>query len=286
MSLLYMYDIKECTLDDVSNAVQNFNGTQLCIGCADVTFSFHDSCLYPCLSIRDDKYGLIQPLAGRTVATIPELHLALKLGADLEFHDGFVFNNMLVDGEPIALFQDYVKIHISARNEAKKEGNELLQQLLKTYNNSLYGKLGQGINDSKVYDIRNGYSKRLNPSSITNPYLAMMITGFIRAVLSSIIVAIDSLKKEGLNYELISATTDGVLYKSPFSSIDIAIDDQKIQEHYNGDLKTTFKNGSNNFIKSFNNVDKVLYEKLQDYESFRLYEKATNNLSVQRVLDV
>ena len=137
----------------VKKAVENFNGRELKIGCADVTFRFPDTCLYPCLSIRHEKYGLIQPLEGRTVATIAELNLALKMGAELIYHDGFVLDDLLIDGKLSPLFRDHNFALMKRRNVAKADakagrdvsGNELLQNYLKTYVNSLYGKTGQGI---------------------------------------------------------------------------------------------------------------------------------------------
>lgn len=267
-------------IDKLKKAVENFNGRELKIGCADVTFRFPDTCLYPCLSMRHDKYGLIQPLEGRTVATIPELNLALKMGAELVYHDGFVLDDLLIGRKRFPLFRDHNFALMKQRNQAKADakagrdvsGNELLQNYLKTYVNSLYGKTGQGIRRTSSYSIKDGYSKVMPYSQITNPFYAMMITGTVRAALASVVDAIDSLKREGQDYEVYSATTDGVLYKAPLSSIHDALDDEIIQEKYEGSVHKAFKMGKHDFYKSYAAVDPVLYNKLQEYPAIALLE--------------
>ena len=109
-------------------------------------------------------------------------------------------------------------------------------------------------------------------SQITNPFYAMMITGTVRAALASVVDAIDSLKREGQDYEVYSATTDGVLYKAPLSSIHDALDDEIIQEKYDGSVHKAFKMGKHDFYKSYAAVDPVLYSKLQEYPAIVLLE--------------
>ncbi len=201
-------------IEKLKKVIEDFNGRDLRIGCADVTFQFPYTCRYPCLSMRHDKYGLIQPLEGRTVATIAELNLALKMGAELIYHDGFVLDDLLIDKKPFSLFRNHNFALMRHRNQAKADakagkdvsGNELLQNYLKTYVNSLYGKTGQGIRRTSSYSIKNGYSKVMPYSQITNPFYAMMITGTVRAALASVVHAIDALKRDGLGYEVYSAT--------------------------------------------------------------------------------
>ena len=264
----------------LEKAIQDFTGCDLKIGCADVTFRFPDTCLYPSLSIRHEHYGLIQPLEGRTVATIAELNLALKMGAELVYHDGFVLDDLLLDGKLFPLFRGHNFALMKQRNQAKADakagkdvsGNELLQNYLKTYVNSLYGKTGQGIRRSSSYSLKNGYSKVMPYSQITNPFYAMMITGTVRAALASVVDAIDSLKRDGHDYEVYSATTDGVLYKAPLSSIHDALDITIIQDKYDGSIQKAFKIGKHDFYKLYATVDPMLYNKLQEYPAIVLLE--------------
>jgi hypothetical protein len=267
-------------IEKLEKAVENFDGSSLLIGCADVTFQFPDTCLYPCLPIRHEKYGLIQPLEGRTVATIPELNLALKLGVELIYHDGFVLDDLLICGKLFPLFREHNFALMKRRNEAKADakagkdvsGNELMQNYLKTYVNSLYGKTGQGIRRTSSYSLKDGYSKVMPYSQITNPFYAMMITGTVRAALASVVHAIDTLKQDGLDYEVYSATTDGVLYKAPLSSIHDVLDDEIIQDKYEGSVHKAFKMGKHDFYKSYAAVDPMLYNKLQEYPAIVLLE--------------
>lgn len=269
-------------IEKLKKAVECFDGSFLLIGCGDVTFRFPNTCLYPCLSMRHEKYGLIQPLDGRTVATIPELNLALKMGAALTYHDGFVLDDLLIDEKPFPLFREHNFALMKRRNGAKADakagidvsGNELLQNYLKTYVNSLYGKTGQGIRRTSSYSLKDGYSKVMPYSQITNPFYAMMITGTVRAALASVVHAIDSLKQDGLGYEVYSATTDGVLYKAPLTSIHDVLDDAIIQDKYEGSVHKAFKMGKHDFYKSYAAADPMLYAKLKEYPAIVLLEKS------------
>lgn len=240
--------------------------THLPIALADIDFKFPNDCLYPCLSMKLDDFGLINPLEGRTVATLPEVHLALYQGADITYLDTVIIEDYSDD----YVFREHLYKLYQLRNEAKENDQELLQQLYKTYSNSLYGKISQGIRERKMYSTRDGITKKLPKSSITNSYYASITTGLIRAALSSILVALDELIKEGHNYKIISATTDGLLYGIDESKVSIKntlkIDDKKYT--YNS-LLEAFQDGYKKF-NPFDMVDPVLSERLLKFPSLRL----------------
>ena len=234
------------------------------IAMADITFKFPKSCLYPCLNINMD-FGLVSPLGGRTVATLPEIHLALYLGATIQYHEVVVIET----GDKY-LFKEHLHELITLRAEAKETDQELLQQLYKTYANSLYGKLAQGIRDRKMFSTRDGTTKPLPKSKITNPYFASMTTGLIRAALSEMLVAIQELIDEGYDYKIISATTDGLLYgvnpdivpeENLFNIDELSKQYETIAEA----LKAGYKK-----FQPFGKVDPLLYERLMTFPSLRL----------------
>lgn len=240
--------------------------THLPIALADIDFKFPDECLYPCLSMKLDDFGLINPLEGRTVASLPEIHLALYQGAYIEYHDAVVIEDYSDD----YVFREHLYKLYLLRNEAKDNDQELLQQLYKTYSNSLYGKIAQGIRERKMYNTRDGMTKKLPKSNITNSYYASMTTGLIRAALSSILQALDELIKEGHNYKIISATTDGLLYGIDESKVSVEDTLNMDNKKYTYDsLLEAFKDGYKKF-NPFDIVDPVLSERLLKFPSLRL----------------
>lgn len=251
--------------------------THLRIALADVDFSFPPDCKYPNLSVRIEGFGLINPLEGRTVATLPEIRLAKYLGAEIIYHEAIV----LVDYDlPIDITEDreeksYVfRTHLrnlfNLRSTAKKNNQELLQQLYKTYSNSIYGKVAQGIAPKSSYNTREGGTKKLPKSSITNSYYASMITGLIRAALSELLVAIDELINEGYNYKIISATTDGLIYGVDENVLKIEDVLDTVNESYT--YSTVYEALSNNYkkFKPFEVVDPILTKKIKDFPSLQL----------------
>lgn len=247
--------------------VKNFDGTRLAIAFADISFAFPKDTLYPNLCVKHDKYGLQNPLQGRTVATITEVHLALYLGATITYHEAFVAES--VDKNSY-VFRDHLGALVEKRDEAKKEKKELEQQMMKLYVNTLYGKVAQGITPKKGYDLRQEDTKELGISPVTQAYFASMITGTLRAGLSALLVVMDELNKEGYNYIPISATTDGILYKVGDASKCFK---DCLQPEYQSDVWESLKQGDKHFA-TFEKVDPVLYAKLQTFPVLRLLQQS------------
>ena len=251
--------------------------THLHIALAEISFKFPSDCKYPNLSERIDGFGLINPLEGRTVATLPEIWLAEYLGAELTYHEAVIIDDYelpeIVTGnrdDKSYAFRTHLRNLYNLRNEAKKNNEELLQQLYKTYSNSIYGKLAQGIAEKSTFNTREGGTKKLPKSSITNSYYASMTTGLIRAALSELLVAIDELIQEGHNYKIISATTDGLLY-----GIDekiVSVDNTLDMEHKSYTFDTVGEALKNEYkrFKPFEVVDAVLAKKIEKFPSLQL----------------
>jgi len=120
--------------------------------------------------VKIDDFGLINPLEGRTVATLPEIHLACYLKAEITYCSAVViYNYPFADENEDGgyMCREHLFRLYTLRNDAKKSDKELLQQLYKTYSNSLYGKLSQGISERRMYNTRDGATKRLPKSAIT-----------------------------------------------------------------------------------------------------------------------
>lgn len=255
-------------IEGFKNELEIFDGTRLPIAFADVTFTFPAGILYPNLCVHHEKFGLLNPLEGRTVATIAEIELALHLGAELIYHEAFVVESLDDDSY---VFRDHLHGLIDARDKAKKEKDELLQQMLKLYVNTLYGKLAQGITPKNSFDIRNEGTKELGASPVTQPFFAAMITGTLRAGLSALLVAMDELNKEDHDYVPISATTDGILYQvGDKHGVKF---EQCLKSPTEGDTVDTLKRGEDTF-NTFAAADPVLYKKLQEFPVLRLLEQS------------
>jgi len=245
------------------------------IAFADIDFKFPSDCRYPNLSVRIESFGLISPLEGRTVATLPEVYLALYLKAEIIYHDAVVIEDYKMkefeDCEDSSyVFRTHLRRLFDLRNDAKKQDQELLQQLYKTYSNGLYGKIAQGISERKMFNTREGGTKRLPKSSITNSYYASMTTGLIRAALSELLVAIDELIQEGHNYKIISATTDGLLYgiDENILPLENVLDTSHPKYHYES-IEEALKDGYKRF-NPFEKVDPLLAKKIEKFPSLQL----------------
>lgn len=247
------------------------------IAIADITFKFPADCKYPSLSVRIEGFGLINPLEGRTVATLPEIYLALYLDADITYHEAVVIDDyrlpedIAVDNdEDYYVFRTHLRRLYELRKEAKDQNQELLQQLYKTYSNGLYGKVAQGISERTMFNTREGTTKRLPKSNITNSFYASMITGLIRAALSELLVAINELIDEGHPYKIISATTDGLLYGIDENKI--SVDDVINNSHSSYTYDSTFDALSDGYkrFNAFETVDLILAERLIKFPSLQL----------------
>jgi len=150
---------------------------------ARVRFRFPAGTRFPCLPIRAGDAGLIYPLSGVSYATGPELVVARRLGAIIEVERG-VFVPWLDERRPFSLVTEVV-------NDIRKRHTKgtAFERAGKEIGNSLYGKLGQGIDllkspegagkahvrGKRVFDSRKGEMTTLPPSSISSAALAAFI---------------------------------------------------------------------------------------------------------------
>jgi len=258
--------------------VLEFDGTELVIAVADVSFEFLEHTLYPNLCIRHKDYGLISPLSGRTIATLPEIHLALRMSCKITYHEAFV-----IDSKDEFVYSKHLKKLIDDRNQAKKDGNKLMDQSLKLFVNTLYGKVAQGISIKKGHDLRLEGTKDLKPSAISQAYFATMITGVLRAALSSLLVAIAELNKGAYNYLPISATTDGMLYGvAPECEIDFK---DVVRDEFHDDIFSAIESGENVF-KPFAEVDPVLFNKLQEFPVLRMLQQSRASWGYDEFIEI
>ncbi|EIR4563773.1 hypothetical protein LW302_000294 [Salmonella enterica] len=188
------------------------------MGFALVTFRFPESVLYPSLPVRTDQYGLFFPLSGESWATAPEIELALSLGADMTIHNGIIVPWICAtsahNSKSTSVFLPFVQQVRENRNRHIK--GSLEEKFWKEIGNSLYGKLAQGLRAKTAFDTARGLNRPLPPSSVTQPFFAAHVTGFIRAVVGELMNALPS------DSSVVSVTTDGFLTNCPLNKINMS----------------------------------------------------------------
>lgn len=201
----------------------DWNDKVLVPGFARVRFRFPVGTVYPCLHVKDEKYGLIYPLEGETIATASEICLAMEVGAEIQALSSLELPiEKDQDGVPVRLVMDYLAELARARsvykNDEDNPKSQVYDKLLKEFMNSFYGKFCQAINSDNVFRPSTAEEVPLGESPLTEPCTAALITSLARAALSSVLCAIERFNKDKDllgQVTVISATTDGLLVGIP-----------------------------------------------------------------------
>lgn len=210
---------------DYDNIFHSRNPEDYCghvMGFALVSFQFPDSVRFPCLPVRTEQFGLFFPLAGESWATAPEIALALSLGAEITIQQGIIVPWHLYESGDVtnsreqecSVFLPFVQQVRENRNRHAK--GSLEEKFWKEIGNSLYGKLAQGLHAKTAFDTTRGLNSPLPPSSVTQPFFAAHVTGFVRAVVGELMNALPP------NAIVVSVTTDGFLTDVSLENIDMS----------------------------------------------------------------
>lgn len=217
----YTTGLLDILIPDYGNIHLSKNPDDYCghvMGFALVTFRFPESVPYPSLPVRTDQYGLFFPLSGESWATAPEIELALSLGAEMTIHNGIIVpwicDTSPHNSESTSVFLPFVQQVRENRNRHIK--GSLEEKFWKEIGNSLYGKLAQGLRAKTAFDTARGLNRSLPPSSVTQPFFAAHVTGFIRAVVGELMNALPS------DSSVVSVTTDGFLTNCPLNKINMS----------------------------------------------------------------
>ena len=181
-----------------------------------VTFKFPESVKVPCIPVSVDG-SLIYPYTNGDLdgvyASAPELWLALQLGAEVYAKRLYV-GTIRTDekGQASHSLFHVVKQMIKDRTVAKSEfgKDSVLQLLIKTATNGLYGKTAQDVIDKHTWSARTEAMENIGGSRITSPVHACLTTAGVRAVL---VAALNQISD--LGYEVYSVTTDGFISDVP-----------------------------------------------------------------------
>jgi hypothetical protein len=186
---------------------------------AHVEFAFPPGTRFPSLPVSAGDNGLLYPLTGTSYCTGPELVVALGQGAQIRvlhgLHIPWVAPHDINALRPFVAFTKHINAERARFRQAYGKGSAM-ELLAKEAGNSLYGKCAQGVaamrpvgieglHAKTAFDTRTGDTEVIPPSTITQPAIAAMTTGLLRAVLSE---ALANLPADVL---VASATTDGWL---------------------------------------------------------------------------
>ena len=201
----YPLDYEKCYCTDDPQA---FRGHVM--GLAHVSYEFPRKTRLPCLPVRTEQYGLQFPLQGESYCTAPEIEVALNMGADIVITHGVIIPWKTGEERVFKKFVEWVR-----DERGKHEAGTLANALAKEIGNSLYGKCAQSLKDKSVYNNQVLGSTFVSESMVTNPYMAAMIPGFIRAVLAEVMTSIPA------HRIVVSATTDGFLTNATMNELDL-----------------------------------------------------------------
>jgi hypothetical protein len=175
---------------------------------ARVKFQFPPGTRLPSLPVDADPHGLIYPLSGESCATGPELVVALGQGATITVMEGVYIPWRGPDGpRPFLEFTQLIN-----QERGRHDKGSPLELLAKEAGNSVYGKTAQAVaihktapRRKRAFDTRVGQMEDLPESKITQPIIAALTTGLLRALLSEIIAMLPD------HVRIYTATTDGWL---------------------------------------------------------------------------
>ena len=182
-----------------------------------VDFEFPADVKYPCIPVVVDGTP-IYPLSSKGLsgvyATGPELYLALRLGAKVFVHRGYILAASIdpETGNSFCSLRDAVKQLVLDRSLASGDfGKDSIEAMtLKEMCAAGYGKVAQNVADNGLSE--DGFKVS---SPITNPVAASLITAIVRC---EILAALNQISRAG--YSCYAATTDGLISDMPKDELD------------------------------------------------------------------
>jgi hypothetical protein len=183
-------------------------------GMALVRFKHPEGTKITSLPIHAGNRGLLYVMEGEAVVGSPEIEVAVNAGFKVEIIQGVVGEWVDSDNR---IFLPFMKEVRTKRNEYANGSFE--ERLWKEIGNSLYGKLAQGLRKRSVFDSKTGLDKPIPHSQITNPYYAMYVTSYARALMTEMMLGIDTDK-----HAVGSVTTDGFITTADLLKGEIKLD--------------------------------------------------------------
>lgn len=208
---------EELTLDMFANARGDWDETKIFVGV--IKFKYPHTVKFPNLKEKDVGNN-IYCWEGSCEALSPEIYLALRQGAKITCSSGVWLRpkKSLTDNSYMRSLGYVAKQGILDRLVAKeKYGKGSPQEkLIKTLNNSLYGKTGQGGTGAKQWSESSdwkgtGEATEIPATKLTNLYYASMTTALVRCIVMACMT-----EAEMKGYHTYTVTTDGFVVAKDF----------------------------------------------------------------------
>lgn len=219
-------------------------------GFAEVDFQFPAGTRFPCLPVNAGERGLLFPLKGTSLCTAPEIELAVSMGAEIIVRFGYVIpwaekedlikrtaelakgkrrgaNTAPIETPPAAPtnpdpsegtgYRPFKSFAIATRElRAQFRRKTLAFEFVKLIGNAMYGKTGQGFRQKRTFGPREMGSVTVGPSRISEPAIAALVCGLVRAVVGEILARLP------VHVDAVSCTTDGMIVGSEMAELDLS----------------------------------------------------------------
>lgn len=182
-----------------------------------VDFEFPKGIKYASIPIRNEDSICFPLKAQNAYAAGPDLYLALKLGCKITVRRGYKARILKRDGKLsmslLHLCQKMYTMICEVKDRYGEESDEA--KLAKLIANTGYGKISQAVIEKRLWNMRTRKMENLEPSEITSPERAAMVTSIIRAML---IGTVTDLQDRGIRSY--SVTTDGFISEATKEQLD------------------------------------------------------------------
>jgi len=239
----------------VNDRTFDFNCVE--VGMCQINFEYDEDIEITGIPIFLEEYGIIYVKSGQAVwCSVQEIKSAYKNGCRIEIISGFVFKTIDSLENPLEVVYDSM---LKLRNEYKQKfgkgsSEEKKQKLL---NNSLYGKLGQGIKHKKSYNIKTDRSEEIVESDVSSACYANATTSIARAVITELMLLFS---RYNTDFWLCNVVTDGFLLE-----VDKFYTDEELNQIIFDNYKKDFYPNLKLFVKQL--------QKQQNTENIRVVEQ-------------
>jgi hypothetical protein len=236
---------------------RTFDFNKIEVGMCQINFEYDEDTQLTGIPIFLEEYGIIYVKSGQGVwCSVQEIKSAFKNGAKIEIISGFVFKTIDNLENPLMIVYDsMLKLRKQYKEKYGKGSSEEKKQ--KLLNNSLYGKLGQGIKHKKSYNIKTDRTEEIVESDVSSACYANATTSIARAVITELMLLFSRYNK---SFKLCNVVTDGFLIET-----DKFYDDDELNQIIFDNYKKDFYPNLSLFIKQL--------QKQQDTENIRVVEQ-------------
>lgn len=236
---------------------RTFDFDKIEVGMCQINFEYDEDVEITGIPTFLEEYGIIYVKKGQGVwCSVQEIKSAYKNGCRIEIISGFVFKTIDSLENPLKIVYDnmldlrkfYKKKYGKGSSEEKKQ---------KLLNNSLYGKLGQGIKHKKSYNIKSDRTEEIVESDVSSACYANATTSIARAVITELMLLFSRYNKQ---FVVCNVVTDGFLLE-----VDKFYTDDELNQIIFDNYKKDFYPNLRLFIKQL--------EKQQNTENIRVVEQ-------------